>query len=127
MDPLPLLSTWWVTLLTVLFCNTKASCNGPTPEKLNVLLINGTPPEKSTVKVLGLLFALIKMRSNLYDQIGGGLGIGKLNMLASFALFYDNPAMINTKRVISFWRIVVSEFVVDDNFAILPKTVLSPE
>ena len=40
--------------------------------------------------------ALIKMRSNLYDQIGGGLGIGKLNMLASFALFYDNPAMINT-------------------------------
>ncbi len=43
-----------------------------------------------------LNLALIKMRSNLYDQIGGGLGIGKLNMLASFALFYDNPAMINT-------------------------------
>ncbi|MBS1610283.1 MAG: insulinase family protein [Bacteroidetes bacterium] len=40
--------------------------------------------------------ALIKMRSGLYDQIGGGLGLGKLNMLASFALFYDNPGMINT-------------------------------
>jgi len=43
-----------------------------------------------------LNLALIKLRSNLYDQIGGGIGIGKLNMLASFALFYDNPAMINT-------------------------------
>jgi len=43
-----------------------------------------------------LNLALIKMRSSLYDQIGGGLGLGKLNMLASFALFYDNPGMINT-------------------------------
>lgn len=43
-----------------------------------------------------LNLALIKMRSGLYDQIGGGLGLGKLNMLASFALFYDNPGMINT-------------------------------
>jgi predicted Zn-dependent peptidase len=43
-----------------------------------------------------LNLAVIKMRSNLYDQIGGGIGIGKLNILASFALFYDNPAMINT-------------------------------
>jgi zinc protease len=40
--------------------------------------------------------AIIKMRSNLYDIIGGGLGIGKLNILASFALFYDNPSLINT-------------------------------
>jgi predicted Zn-dependent peptidase len=36
------------------------------------------------------------MRSTLYDILGGGLGIGKLNILASFALFYDNPSMINT-------------------------------
>jgi len=40
--------------------------------------------------------AIIKMRSTLYDILGGGLGIGKLNILASFALFYDNPSMINT-------------------------------
>jgi zinc protease len=50
--------------------------------------------EKVTQADLNL--ALIKMRSGLYDQIGGGLGLGKLNMLASFALFYDNPGMINT-------------------------------
>jgi predicted Zn-dependent peptidase len=43
-----------------------------------------------------LNLALVKMRSSLYDQIGGGLGLGKLNMLASFALFYDNPSMINS-------------------------------
>ncbi len=40
--------------------------------------------------------AVIKMRSSLYDMIGGNLGIGKLNILASFALFYDNPSLINT-------------------------------
>ncbi|MGC4034429.1 MAG: pitrilysin family protein [Chitinophagaceae bacterium] len=43
-----------------------------------------------------LNLALVKMRSDLYDQLGGGFGIGKLSILASFALFYDNPAMINT-------------------------------
>ena len=35
------------------------------------------------------------MRSNLYDAIGGNFGIGKLSLLASFALFDDNPAKIN--------------------------------
>jgi len=39
--------------------------------------------------------AIIKMRSQLYDNIGGLFGIGKLNLLASFALFDDNPSMIN--------------------------------
>jgi predicted Zn-dependent peptidase len=40
--------------------------------------------------------ALIKKRSELYDNIGGFYGIGKLNLLASFALFDDNPSLINT-------------------------------
>lgn len=43
-----------------------------------------------------LSLALIKKRSQLYDDIGGFYGIGRLNLLASFALFDDNPSLINT-------------------------------
>jgi predicted Zn-dependent peptidase len=35
------------------------------------------------------------MRSGLYDAMGGTFGIGKVNLLASFALFDDDPAKIN--------------------------------
>lgn len=38
--------------------------------------------------------ALIKKRSEVYDAIGG-LGIGKVNLLACFALFDDKPALVN--------------------------------
>jgi predicted Zn-dependent peptidase len=40
--------------------------------------------------------ALVKMRSNLYDQIDQFNGFGKADLLCSFALFDDNPARINT-------------------------------
>jgi zinc protease len=40
--------------------------------------------------------AKLKMRSDLYDQIEGIFGFGKANLLASFALFDDNPAEINS-------------------------------
>jgi zinc protease len=40
--------------------------------------------------------ALVKMRSNLYDQVDQFNGFGKADLLASFALFDDNPARINT-------------------------------
>jgi len=43
-----------------------------------------------------LQLAVVKMRSGLYDAIGGNFGIGKISLLASFALFDDNPARINT-------------------------------
>lgn len=43
-----------------------------------------------------LQLAQVKLRSNLYDAIGGFFGIGKVNLLAVFALFDDNPARINT-------------------------------
>lgn len=43
-----------------------------------------------------LNLAMIKKRSQLYDNIGGFFGIGKLNLLASFALFDDKPSMINS-------------------------------
>jgi zinc protease len=39
--------------------------------------------------------ALIKMRSGLYDEIGGFFGVGRANLLACFALFDDNPSKIN--------------------------------
>jgi predicted Zn-dependent peptidase len=40
--------------------------------------------------------ALVKIRSSLYDAIGGQFGLGKVDLLASFALFDDNPDKINT-------------------------------
>jgi zinc protease len=39
--------------------------------------------------------ALVKMRSNLYDQVDQFSGFGKVDLLASFALFDDNPSRIN--------------------------------
>jgi zinc protease len=43
-----------------------------------------------------LQLAIVKIRSGLYDAMGGQFGIGKVNLLACFALFDDNPAKINT-------------------------------
>jgi zinc protease len=39
--------------------------------------------------------ALIKMRSSFYDSLGDFNGFGRADMLASFALFDDDPAKIN--------------------------------
>ncbi|MEW9796575.1 M16 family metallopeptidase [Alteromonas sp. CYL-A6] len=39
--------------------------------------------------------AKVKFRSALYDTIDGFYGVGKLDLLATFALFDDNPARIN--------------------------------
>jgi predicted Zn-dependent peptidase len=50
----------------------------------------------STVTADDLQLAIVKMRSGLYDAMGGTFGIGKVNLLACFALFDDNPARINT-------------------------------
>ncbi len=40
--------------------------------------------------------ALIKMRSNLYDQMASQFGIGKIDLLAVFALFDNDPNRINS-------------------------------
>ena len=40
--------------------------------------------------------AIVKMRSNLYDVMGGMFGFGRADLLASFALFDDDPSRINT-------------------------------
>jgi len=69
--------------------------------------------------------AVIKIRSSIYDAIGGNFGIGKLNMLASFALFDDNPSKINDlenefKKVTpELIRKTISEFLRSGNRTIL--------
>jgi predicted Zn-dependent peptidase len=40
--------------------------------------------------------AIVKMRSNLYDNLGQLFGFGTADLLASFALFDDDPSRINT-------------------------------
>jgi predicted Zn-dependent peptidase len=40
--------------------------------------------------------ALVKLRSSLYDNIGQFSGFGLADLLASFALFDDNPARVNS-------------------------------
>ncbi|XLS27708.1 M16 family metallopeptidase [Flavobacteriaceae bacterium M23B6Z8] len=40
--------------------------------------------------------ALVKIRSELYDDLGGTFGLGRADLLCSFALFDDDPARINT-------------------------------
>ena len=40
--------------------------------------------------------AIVKIRSQLYDDIGGTFGLGRADLLCSFALFDDNPDRINT-------------------------------
>ncbi len=40
--------------------------------------------------------AIVKMRSQLYDDLGGTFGFGRADLLSSFALFDDDPARINT-------------------------------
>ncbi|GGD62680.1 M16 family metallopeptidase [Lacimicrobium alkaliphilum] len=39
--------------------------------------------------------AMVKLRSSLYDNIDSFYGFGKVDLLASFALFDDDPARIN--------------------------------
>ena len=39
--------------------------------------------------------AKVKLRSDLYDTIGGQFGIGRADLLATFALFDDDPSRIN--------------------------------
>jgi predicted Zn-dependent peptidase len=40
--------------------------------------------------------AMVKMRSNLYDIMGGMFGFGRADLMASFALFDDDPSRINS-------------------------------
>ena len=49
----------------------------------------------SNVSAEDLKLASVKVRSQLYDVIAGQYGIGRINLLACFALFDDDPTKIN--------------------------------
>ncbi len=51
---------------------------------------------KSTISQDMIDKAIIKVRSQLYDNVGGTFGLGRADLLCSFALFDDNPERINT-------------------------------
>ncbi len=84
--------------------------NGPMLFTVDLFHDNNTKPEEIMGAVDGVVEqlrtkpvdqkildrALVKMRSNLYDQIDEFNGFGKADLLCSFALFDDNPARINT-------------------------------
>ncbi len=52
--------------------------------------VQATPVDQETLDR-----AVIKLRSGLYDNLGGLFGFGRADLLASFALFDDDPARIN--------------------------------
>ena len=69
--------------------------------------------------------AMVKMRSQLYDELGGSLGLGKADLLATFALFDDKPSRINTLEE-EFKKVTpevmdraISEYLRDTNRTIL--------
>ena len=53
--------------------------------------VRSTPIDQATLDR-----AIVKMRSHLYDVMGGMFGFGRADLLASFALFDDDPSRINT-------------------------------
>ena len=56
--------------------------------------INGLAASGLTQEMLDK--ALVKIRSSLYDNLGSTGGIGRADLLCSFALFDNDPARINT-------------------------------
>ena len=52
--------------------------------------VNAKPIDRATIDR-----ALVKLRSNFYDNVGGVFGLGRADLLAVFALFDDDPARIN--------------------------------
>jgi predicted Zn-dependent peptidase len=51
--------------------------------------------QAETIDAATMERARVKMRSSLYDNIEGIFGFGRADLLASFALFYDDPNRIN--------------------------------
>jgi zinc protease len=52
--------------------------------------------QEAPVEAAALQRALIKIRSKFYDTMGSQSGVGRADLLASFALFDDNPERANT-------------------------------
>lgn len=70
--------------------------------------------------------AIVKLRSELYDDLGGFFGIGRADLLCSFALFDDDPARINTLE--SEFKKVTPELinqVIEDYLRTTNRTILT--
>ncbi len=69
--------------------------------------------------------AIVKVRSQLYDDIGGTFGLGRADLLCSFALFDDNPERINSledefKKVTpDIVKKTIDEYLIKNNRTIL--------
>jgi predicted Zn-dependent peptidase len=77
--------------------------------------------------------AIIKIRSQLYDDIGGSFGLGRADLLCSFALFDDDPGRINTLEE-SFKKITpemvkktIDEYLIKTNRTVLTVNPLLAE
>ncbi len=66
------------------------------PDSILFQVDNAVDELQKNVTQEDLDLAIVKMRSKLYDELGGFFGIGRADMLASFALFDDDPARLNT-------------------------------
>jgi zinc protease len=62
---------------------------------LSAIDANVTRLQSQPVDAATLERARVKMRSALYDEVEGFFGFGRADLLASFALFYDDPHRIN--------------------------------
>ncbi|MEI9918886.1 MAG: pitrilysin family protein [Bacteroidota bacterium] len=87
-------------------------------------VVNTAVGELNSVTQEDVNMAIIKLRSDLYSSLGGN-GIGRADLLASFALFDDDPSRINTleaefKKVTpELIKKTVSEYLVPGNRTIL--------
>lgn len=66
-----------------------------TPEAILTEVDNAVAELQKGVSKEDLNLALVKLRSSLYDTEGAYYGFGKADLLASLALFDDNPGRIN--------------------------------
>lgn len=58
--------------------------------------VNEAVAELNTLTQEDLNLALVKIRSSLYDDLGGFFGVGRADLLSCFALFDDDPSRINS-------------------------------
>jgi zinc protease len=81
--------------------------------------------ELDTISQEDLNLATVKIRSSLYDNVGGFYGVGRADLLACFALFDDDPERINNlekefrKVTPDLIRKTAREFLVPTNRTIL--------
>jgi zinc protease len=61
-----------------------------------IMQLDGAIKELENVSQEDIDLSVIKVRSSLYDNVGGFFGVGRADLLACFALFDDDPARINT-------------------------------